>query len=55
LVHKEDKVIAKWAKDNGYNGIKYYGARGGSARYTNYVIFKDALNDTFKNFKDVKW
>lgn len=31
--------VAIWAKNKGYSGIKFYGTRGGSQSYTNYLIF----------------
>jgi len=38
--------IAIWAKNNGYSGIKFYGAQGGSTSYTNFVIFDQATINT---------
>jgi hypothetical protein len=34
--------IAIWAKNNGYSGIKFYGAQGGTSSYTNFVIFEQS-------------
>lgn len=41
--------IAIWAKNRGYNGIKFFGAQGGSTDYINFVIFEqEAVNKAIK-------
>lgn len=41
--------VALWAKNNGYSGIKFYGAQGGATNYTNFVIFEQsAVNSAIK-------
>ena len=37
--------VAIWAKNNGYNGIKFYGTQGGNTIYTNYIIFEQSIVD----------
>lgn len=41
--------VALWAKNNGYSGIKFYGAQGGATNYTNFVIFEQStVNSAIK-------
>ena len=35
--------VAIWAKNNGYSGVKFSGTQGGSANYTNFVIFEQPI------------
>ncbi|GHV58771.1 hypothetical protein FACS1894182_11800 [Bacteroidia bacterium] len=47
--------VAIWAKNNGYTGIKYYGAQG-SADYINYVIFdQTTVINSITNIKSISW
>jgi len=41
---KKNHELAKWAKDNGYQGIKYFGARGNGQTYKNVAIFEEYVN-----------
>jgi len=34
--------VAIWAKNNGYNGVKFFGTQGGSIPYVNFVIFEQS-------------
>lgn len=36
--------VAIWAKDNGYEGIKYFGVRGNGQTYKNVAIFEEYVN-----------
>lgn len=49
--------IAIWAKNNGYNGIKFYGTQGNNTLYINYVIFKQSIVDNAVkgNINPIKW
>ena len=49
--------VGIWAKANGYSGIKFYGARGGSSDYANFVIFEEnIIKSMIKNYvKPVNW
>jgi len=43
------------AKNNGYSGIKFYGAQG-SSDYINYIIFDQAtINKSITNVKPTLW
>ena len=49
--------IAVWAKANGYNGIKFYGTRGGIVEYKNFVIFEQStVNNTVRgSINPISW
>ena len=51
---KKNHELAKWAKENGYSGIKHYGAHdivGGvtAEPYVNLIIFEQATLDAALN------
>ncbi|MDR1092169.1 MAG: hypothetical protein LBL79_13935, partial [Prevotella sp.] len=47
--------VAIWAKNNGYSGIKFYGAQS-STNYTNFVIFEQTtVNSAITNIKTILW
>jgi len=47
--------VAIWAKNNGYTGIKYYGAQS-SSNYINYIIFDQAtVTNSVTNIKSIPW
>lgn len=41
-VYEYTQEVAIWAKNNGYSGIKFYDAQGGTINYTNFVIFEQS-------------
>ncbi|WP_217643748.1 hypothetical protein, partial [Flavobacterium frigoris] len=46
--------IAIWAKNNGYSGVKFYGAQGGSTSYTNFSIFdQSTVNSAIKGSANI--
>ncbi len=48
--------IAKWAKEKGFSGIKFFGARGGTESYINFVIFdENTVNTSLNIFKKISW
>ena len=47
--------VAIWAKNNGYAGIKYYGAQS-SSNYINYIIFdQTTVTNSITNIKSIPW
>ncbi len=49
-------VIAKWAKEKGYNGVKFKGARGNGEDYINFVIFEETtVSKSLSNYKNIDW
>ncbi len=49
-------VIAKWAKEKGYSGIKFKGARGNGTDYINFVIFEEStVSKSLNNYKIIDW
>jgi hypothetical protein len=48
--------MAVWAKNKGYKGIKFFGARGGAEDYVNFVIFEEnTVSKSLSNFKKTNW
>ncbi len=46
--------VAIWAKNNGYSGIKFFGAQGGATSYINFVIFEQAtVNNAIKGSANI--
>ena len=49
-------VIAKWAKEKGYKGVKFKGARGNGESYINFVIFEEStVSKSLNNYKNIDW
>lgn len=49
-------VVAKWAKEKGYSGIKFKGARGKGTDYINFVIFEEStVSKWLNNYKKIEW
>ena len=49
-------VIAKWAKEKGYKGVKFKGARGDGTDYINFVIFEEStVSKSLNNYKKINW
>ena len=51
-----ENVIAKWAREKGYNKVKFKGARGNGTDYINFVIFEETtVSKSLSNYKNIDW